>query len=1346
MKIFLSVALWGHTYARTFAEYSLASMLSPSNIPQLTKRHNLTYHIVTTRKDGAWLKQQPGLQILSQHTEIEWDFLEDLGYDPWFIPVGVDGAKYSFLSVLQNLAIRKSLAYDALVFNYADFIWADGSLSNAIDLLKDGIDGVLSFCLPVDRISGMEALDELRAHASPRSPILSIPPRSAADIAIRCLHREAKLRYWDGPLFSGTPTYLLWPVGKEGVIVRAFHQTILVIRVKPDDPIYAGGNPGLSLDGYFSSMLADTGKVAHADNSDEVIAFSLYDTHIDTRLIGGRTREESLRECLRGTVSEGQRKFARVPIEVRRSHDNPEAWKRVARESLATLEYFHDTTAFDPVEYRRLYTTHESGIEPLGRWRRKTAFRILFLFYRRGLLRFASGRGGRVLKDIIGPTAARALRLIFEHFIYGRRASVSAAGKTNPFKSSSASLIPTVLRALWLASPARNQLHRGRRIYDSGMRALFSGRSGALVERMLGRDRANALKISAKALITPQLELAPGIRVSGRSVLAIQACTSMEEEIARISDLKELNRILSRGATELRAATEQVPLWAEGHRALGRNYWFQGRFKEALDCFREGELCAAKVAKANGWDPDAAVLLPRNCNHVIGLMGHIDAFVKYKILMGDPRPYYLLSAPGEAVNRTFLDYWSDYITIVSDKGEIERLAKLEAAYSVNWNWVLPDEQEEIVHVHRGIARIQRQWEQEGRGALLKLKPAHMDLLERQLAAWGLTKGDWFVCLHVRSSGYYAEKVGTPQHFRNTPIEDYYPLIQSIVEQGGWVIRMGDPLTPPLNFAALGKPGSRVIDYAHKPERSPELDVALSASCRLFVSSPSGLHTVAHAFGRPVCPVNFPIYAGFPWHAEEIFIPQRYFSRLLGRVLTAEELLSSDVPHRDHHFLLEMAGLELLHNKPNDLVEVVREALNPSAYTVEERVTGHAVVKEFDRLNHFYKADISGRLGLHFAATYAHELCPSLAQVPVPASDDVLESAAAQRKLDVLIPSFNRPALLYHCLSTGLSLQIPGMVFVVFDDGSNLVENVPSLGAATTAQVCASFRTKRVVYIRNPENMGVAATWQHYYRHLCTATYTMSVTDKDEFINAAPIASALAKMDADPKVSMVIIPMRQKDRADSDRAMLFDYRRMSGREYLARYVEDTMLQHCSMWGIMRTEAARRAGVPRPIGLRRYGLDDGFGIDIDFVFMVAVTGDVEFEREPHVRRSTLAGGTEKFPLTFAYTYYQYAKRAMAELRDRGLVSETTRRRYLGWWLLLIARGLIVAYQPVHGTELERGTERIRRHLPLPILLYLPVEALKYRIRPNQELITLYWRAVGIMAKRWLIRWKRGAVQLS
>lgn len=48
---------------------------------------------------------------------------------------------------------------------------------------------------------------------------------------------------------------------------------------------------------------------------------------------------------------------------------------------------------------------------------------------------------------------------------------------------------------------------------------------------------------------------------------------------------------------------------------------------------------------------------------------------------------------------------------------------------------------------------------------------------------------------------------------------------------------------------------RVVDYAHHPERSPELDLFLAARCRFFIGTSSGLALVATVFSRPVLYTN-----------------------------------------------------------------------------------------------------------------------------------------------------------------------------------------------------------------------------------------------------------------------------------------------------------------------------------------------------------------------------------------------------------------------------------------------------------------------------------------------------------
>jgi hypothetical protein len=284
-------------------------------------------------------------------------------------------------------------------------------------------------------------------------------------------------------------------------------------------------------------------------------------------------------------------------------------------------------------------------------------------------------------------------------------------------------------------------------------------------------------------------------------------------------------------------------------------------------------------------------------------------------------------------------------------------------------------------------------------------------------------------------------------------------------------------------------------------------------------------------------------------------------------------------------------------------------------------------------------------------------------------------------------------------------------------------------------VCRSFGDERVIYTRNATNIGVAQSLKRYYGDLCDATYAALLNPKDEFISAAPIVSALAKLEADPKLSFVVYPLRSTDRVADDRPLLFDYKRMSGREFVAAHVRDTNLQHAGAYAIMRVDAARKVGAPRDLELRAYGIEDGSGIDHDMLFTVATTGDVEFESEPPLRRLTLGGYTELYPLTFAYSQYQYARRLMSELEPRGFVSAATRRQYLGLWHLLIVRGLVVAYRAVYGTEQDQGDTRIRPHLGMSLLLYLPLECFRFRVVPDAETVRTYLKGACLMLFDWL-----------
>ncbi len=397
---------------------------------------------------------------------------------------------------------------------------------------------------------------------------------------------------------------------------------------------------------------------------------------------------------------------------------------------------------------------------------------------------------------------------------------------------------------------------------------------------------------------------------------------------------------------------------------LAENLWMQGRHSRSLDYFLRADIVRKQRIQACQWEDKNFLLLPRNGVNIIGCMGHIDAFIKQKILNQDRREYYLLAPKHDIVNIDFLNYWSSYLTFVTDPKKIAEWAIYEPAFTENWNWAISQKPGHLLYAHDAMASIQQQWYQEGREPLLTLSEPHQVAVMQQRQQWGLTEEDWFVCLHIRSAGYWQHD-GRSQNLRNTPIEDYYPLMNAIVERGGWVIRMGHPSAPRLDKQQLRHP--RIIDYAHESCRSSLLDVGLSASCRLFITTNSGLHAVAKSFGVPSLHLNYQLIKGLPHYPNSLLMPCFYYSHKQHRVLTIEEVFST-LPYADHQIHLDMKQVSVRRVGPKDMILGLDEAL----FGISKDV-GSDQAKVFGRLVKKYNMNINGHIPQAFVEKYQNVL-------------------------------------------------------------------------------------------------------------------------------------------------------------------------------------------------------------------------------------------------------------------------------------------------------------------------------------------------------------------------------------
>jgi putative glycosyltransferase (TIGR04372 family) len=221
-----------------------------------------------------------------------------------------------------------------------------------------------------------------------------------------------------------------------------------------------------------------------------------------------------------------------------------------------------------------------------------------------------------------------------------------------------------------------------------------------------------------------------------------------------------------------------------------------------------------------------------------------------------------------------------------------------------------------------------EWEAQGRSyplcEIYDRRIAADDAIVKKIAAlkrkWGMSPNDWHVCLHMRDGGARGEKDGFGESVRNTSLDSYMDAIRYVTAQGGWIIRMGAPKVPALPSM------ERVIDYARLSDQSPEIDIHLMRTARMFIGTTSGFAYVASSFGVPTAMVNALSSVGLIWCKDTRFALKPVRTRD-GRLLTQNEVTSEKWrwAFPTHESLAE-AGLKVEENTADEILETVKETL------------------------------------------------------------------------------------------------------------------------------------------------------------------------------------------------------------------------------------------------------------------------------------------------------------------------------------------------------------------------------------------------------------------------------------
>ena len=356
---------------------------------------------------------------------------------------------------------------------------------------------------------------------------------------------------------------------------------------------------------------------------------------------------------------------------------------------------------------------------------------------------------------------------------------------------------------------------------------------------------------------------------------------------------------------------------------LSRLLFSMRRADESFKMMHRITELQSKMIKARQMEKLDIEFIPR-CVAVgsIGVYSFLDAYIKAGILgLRSPKKLILLVPLESSVNNPcYLNYWRRYITVISDPLTVVYLSPLEK-YLTKKIFHFVSFHDRTLNVLVAHKVVNRQWEAENHPPILTLTTEDYERGWNCLKSLGIPEGAWFVCLHVRGPGWRDEG-SSSQNFRNCDIETYFSAIKTIVEAGGWVVRIGDPISmTPL------PPMENVIDYAHSDAKSDWMDVFCCAQCRFIVGTPSGMWPISSAFGVPLVMTNLlPTILTFTFFSQDIFIPKLCWSIKENRYQSFRELLTLPQSLASSQFSYDRLGLRVEENTAEDINEVVKEML------------------------------------------------------------------------------------------------------------------------------------------------------------------------------------------------------------------------------------------------------------------------------------------------------------------------------------------------------------------------------------------------------------------------------------
>lgn len=207
----------------------------------------------------------------------------------------------------------------------------------------------------------------------------------------------------------------------------------------------------------------------------------------------------------------------------------------------------------------------------------------------------------------------------------------------------------------------------------------------------------------------------------------------------------------------------------------------------------------------------------------------------------------------------------------------------------------------------------------------------------------------YICFFNRDPAYlnhFAPNHDWKHHdYRDSSVRHYQKMVNYFSAKKLHSFRMGS-----ITSEKFEVNDPFVHDYANSPDRSDFLDIYLSAYCKFFILTDSGISIFSELFARPIAFCNVvPICRFSPAGYLNIFIPKKFMKKSQQRQMTFREIFAiGDIEFTAKE--INSLDLELIENTDDEILDMALELESKLLGTYQESAEEKALLNKYWELH------------------------------------------------------------------------------------------------------------------------------------------------------------------------------------------------------------------------------------------------------------------------------------------------------------------------------------------------------------------------------------------------------------